>query len=193
MLSLNFTPFPSLIAEHIALRPLTVADADDVYIHRSDERILKFIDSPRAKSIDDAIAFILKINKAVADNESIFWAIQARNNPGMIGSICLWNIKLEEEEAEVGYVLHPDHQGKGLMQEALHTVLDYGFDEMQLRCILAEVHPDNIRSIALLVRNGFRQQSVAPDTAIYALERQFRISTVASKKCCFSPDRFPLR
>ena len=89
--------------------------------------------------------------------------------------------EVEEEEAEVGYVLHPDHQGKGLMQEALHTVLDYGFDEMQLRCILAEVHPDNIRSIALLVRNGFRQQSVAPDTAIYALERQFRISTVASK------------
>lgn len=180
MLSLNFTPFPSLVTEHVALRRLTIADAGEVYIHRSDERILEFIDSPRAKSVEDAVEFILKIDKAVAANESIFWAIQLRNNPAMIGSICLWNINFEKEEAEVGYVLHPDHQGKGLMQEALHAVLDYGFNEMQLRRILAEVHPDNIRSIALLIRNGFRQQSVAPETAIYALDHQLSKSTAES-------------
>lgn len=176
MLTLNFTPFPLLTTKRLLLRPLTIADAGEVYVHRSDERILEFIDSPRAKSKEDAIAFIEKISKAIAANESIFWAIQLNPTPAMIGSICIWNINKAEEEAETGYVLHPDYQGKGLMQEALNAVIDYGFHDMHMRRILADVHPQNIRSLALLIRNGFRQKSIADGFVIYALEQQWRKS-----------------
>lgn len=169
MLNLNFSPFPVLITEQLILRQLTAADANEIFIHRSDKRILEFIDIPQAKSIEDAFAFIAKINKATAENESIFWGLQLKNKPTLIGSICLWNISEAEAKAEIGYLLHPDFQGKGHMQEAVAKVIDYGLQHLKLKMIVAGVHPDNLKSIQLLKRNGFAYAASEAGLAIYEL------------------------
>ncbi|MEP7128036.1 MAG: GNAT family N-acetyltransferase [Chitinophagales bacterium] len=170
MISLNFTPFPFLTTERLALRPLTTADANEIFIHRSDERILEFIDSPRAKSLEDALAFIEKITNLIANNESIFWGIQLLNDPRLIGSICLWNMDVAEDKAEVGYILHPDYQGKGLMQEALAAVIDFGFHQLYLKTIVADLHSGNNKSLQLLQRNGFVFESKSDEMVIYSLK-----------------------
>lgn len=60
--------------------------------------------------------------------------------------------------AEIGYALQPAHHGKGLMQEALTAVLDYGFHTLQLHSVEANVNPANAASIKILERNGFVQE-----------------------------------
>ena len=57
--------------------------------------------------------------------------------------------------AEIGYELHPDFQGKGLMQEAISTVTDYGFNKMNLKVITAFTHINNLRSTNVLLKNNF--------------------------------------
>ncbi|MBK9731843.1 MAG: GNAT family N-acetyltransferase [Chitinophagaceae bacterium] len=170
MQSLNFTPFPALTTERLSLRPLTTDDANEIYIHRSDERILEFLDMPKATSVEDALAFIQRITNHVANNESIFWGIQLINDPYLIGSICLWNIEVAEDKAEVGYVLHPDYQGKGLMQEALAAVIDFGFNHLHLKIIVADLHSGNKKSLQLLQRNGFVFESKSEEMVIYSLK-----------------------
>lgn len=50
----------------------------------------------------------------------------------VIGTISIWNINLEQRNAELGYGITPAYQNKGLMKEALLSVADYGFNVMNL-------------------------------------------------------------
>ena len=58
--------------------------------------------------------------------------------------------------AEVGYVLsNENRRGQGLMKEALHAVLGYGFQQMNLKRIEAMTSPENVASIKLVTSMGF--------------------------------------
>jgi ribosomal-protein-alanine N-acetyltransferase len=154
-MTINFQPFPRITTERLVLRQLEESDAPEIFIMRSDERILKYIDIPIAKSVEDGLAFINKINKAISENESIYWAITAKDDNTLIGTICLWNISKENLCAEMGYALHPDFQGKGIMHETITKIIEYGFEKMNLHSIEAVVDPRNLRSINVLVKNHF--------------------------------------
>ena len=156
MLTLNFAPFPELKTERLLLRKLTRNDAKEIFFLRSNEDVLRFLGKEPTKSIAEAEVFIDKINKNVDENQSILWGIALLNDPSMlIGTICLWNFKLENYRGEIGYVLHPGHWRKGIMKEAIKCVADYGFDILKLHSIEAMLSPANIASSAVLESTGF--------------------------------------
>ncbi len=51
MLALNFKPFPKLETSRCILRRLLIKDAPEIFIFRSDKRMLQFIDIPKANSL----------------------------------------------------------------------------------------------------------------------------------------------
>ncbi len=152
---MTFTPFPNLTTERLILRQLSQQDENEIFFLRSNDAVLKYIDIPKAKTIDDAREFIGRINNYLILNESVLWAICLKGTAALIGTICFWNIDKQNLIAEIGYVLHPDKQGQGIMQEALQSVIEYGFSEMKLKSIGAELKIKNIKSLNLLKRNGF--------------------------------------
>ncbi len=162
--TINFTPFPNLATVRLKLRQMKIEDAHEIFILRSDERILKFLDIPKATTIDDARKYIEKINEGITRNEWIMWGISLQNSDTLIGTICYWNISKEHFTADIGFVLHPDFQGKGIMLEVLATVLDYGFNTIRFNFIDAVIDPDNVRSIKLLEKNGFAYDRKSNDT-----------------------------
>ncbi len=155
MLHLKFTPFPRLTTKRLLLRKLTIKDAKEILILRSDKQVNKFLDRPKSGNITDAEKFIEKINSGINNNQSVYWAITLKTSDTLIGTICLWNISIEKSMAEIGYELHPDFQGKGLMQEAITKIIDYGFNKMKLKTVTAFTHPANNRSTNLLLKNNF--------------------------------------
>lgn len=135
-------------------------DSPEIFFLRSDETVLKFIGREPAASIDEASAFIQRINDSVDANESIMWAIALKDYPGkIIGNICYWRLQPENYRAEIGYALHPEYWRKGIMKEAIIKVLDYGFQEMKLHSIEARTSPDNIRSVSVLEATGFIKEA----------------------------------
>lgn len=159
MLNLNFNPFPVLYTERLMLRNITKNDASDIFKLRSDKKIMQFIDRPRATSEKDALNYIIIIEEALRSNHGITWAICLKNAPALIGTIGFWRIEHEHYRAEIGYMLHTDFHLKGLTHEALKTVLNYGFNTMQLHSVEANVKPGNIASIKLLEKNRFVQEA----------------------------------
>ncbi len=115
MLALNFNPFPRLETQRCILGRLEITDAPKVFVFRSDKRMLEYIDIPKANSLKDAENYIEKINHGINTNEWILWGIQPKDIAILAGTICFWNVDRENDSAEIGYVLHPDLQGKGLM------------------------------------------------------------------------------
>ena len=153
----NFTPFPVLVTERLILRQLSLEDENQIFLLRSDAEVNKFLDRPAATSLEDARQFIIKINDSISRNESLYWGINLKNDPCLIGTICLWNLSIEENKAELGYEMLPSFQGQGLMQEAVFKVLQFGFETMQLRTIEGWPRADNSSSIKLLEKNNFER------------------------------------
>jgi [ribosomal protein S5]-alanine N-acetyltransferase len=58
---------------------------------------------------------------------------------------------------EVGFILHPDHWGRGFAGEALRAVLDRAFAVHGLGRIVADVDPRNVASLRLLASLGFEE------------------------------------
>ena len=61
------------------------------------------------------------------------------------------------EFPEIGFILHPDHWGKGYAREALEPVLERAFAVHGLEIVEADVDPENIPSLRLLEKVGFRE------------------------------------
>ena len=157
--TLNFSPFPKLSTHRLILRQIETGDVDDLFTLRSDERIMKFINRPVATTLDDAGELITVIMDGLANNSAITWGITRKDDLKLIGTIGFWRIMKEHYRAEIGYLLHPDLQGNGFMQEAMEVVLDYGFRTMKLHSVEANINPGNSASQKLLERNHFVKEA----------------------------------
>jgi len=155
MNKISFTPFPVQTTDRLLLRKLTVKDKSVLFSLRTDKKVNQYIKRPVQQSESDTGTFINKISKGIRENKVIFWAICLKEAPSLIGTICLWNISEDGTVAELGYELSPNHQGMGLMNEAINTILIYGFDTLQLNMITAYTHKHNAASIKILLKHGF--------------------------------------
>jgi ribosomal-protein-alanine N-acetyltransferase len=126
---------------------------------RTNEEVNRFLDRPKTHFPDEVGHFIKRVNNSISNNETIYWAIALKEDEKLIGAITYWNISVQNDMAEIGFELHPDFQGKGIMQEAMSAVLSFGFNNMHLRTIEAYTHPDNVGSIKVLERNGFEKKT----------------------------------
>ncbi len=174
---MNFTPFPEIETERLVLRQLIPSDAAVIQFLRSDPEVNKFIVRPTAETLEDALAFIKKVNTGIENNENIYWCIANKLAPSkMLGSISLWHFSEDKLTGEVGYDLHTDSQAKGIMTEALKAVLNYGFKDLQLQTIEAYTQFENKASIKLLKKQGFnllpdRKDEGFPKNIIFSLKK----------------------
>jgi len=156
MKEINFTPYPNLSTERLALRRLTREDDFNLMSLRSNPQVNKYIERSMQMSLEEAHSFIKRINDGIKSNISIYWVIALKDRPAMIGTICLWNFSKDKARAELGYELDPDYRGKGLMNEAVKCVVNYGFNELHLNTIEAFTHKNNDNSSRLLRKNNFK-------------------------------------
>jgi ribosomal-protein-alanine N-acetyltransferase len=63
----------------------------------------------------------------------------------------------------LGYSVHHNHQGQGIMYEALIAATDFMFDRLNLHRIMANYMPRNERSGRLLKKLGFTVEGYAHD------------------------------
>ena len=162
-LDFPFQSFPELTTSRLLLRNLNSNDQEMMFFLRSDKTVNAFIKREGAKKIEDAIDFMNMIQKGFENGDNINWAICKKEDGKMIGSVCLWNFSEDLKTAEAGYSLHPDYQNQGIMHEALHTAIEFGFNILNFEHIVAYTHYANESSLKLLEKNGFTLQKKMKD------------------------------
>jgi ribosomal-protein-alanine N-acetyltransferase len=160
MLEINFLPFPILKTQRLLLRQLKTSDADAVLSLRSNEEVMKYIPRPYLKTKEDALDLIALFNDKIENAIGINWCISFLEEPEkIIGIIGYYRMKPEHYRAEVGYMIFPKHNGKGIVTEALQKVVEYGFKVMKLHSIEAILDPENKGSEKVLLKNGFVKEA----------------------------------
>ncbi|RAJ11123.1 ribosomal-protein-alanine N-acetyltransferase [Chitinophaga skermanii] len=151
----GFSNFPVLETGRLILRRLSLNDAEGIYQLRSNAEVAALTGKAPFVGIDEAIAYIDKIDHLINKNECIFWSMSSRENPVLIGAVCLWNFDIPKGTVEIGYELLEGFQGKGMMREAIIPVLQYAFEVMGVETITAFPSGENPSSVRLLEKLGF--------------------------------------
>ncbi|RAJ15982.1 GNAT family N-acetyltransferase [Arenibacter echinorum] len=148
--------FQELETNRLHLRRLEETDWPMIRYLRSDKEVNKFVNRQPAETKEKALAFIAKTNNDINNGQLYQWCISLKNIPEMIGNICLWNFSQDYKTAEMGYDLSPKFQGRGIMDEAMKAVLNFGFIQLKLDLIEAFTNKQNLSSKKLLLRNNFK-------------------------------------
>ena len=153
----NFQSFPILETQRLSLRQLTSLDLNVIFRLRSESSVLKYLDTPAAKNLKAAKAYIEMINDGIAKNKWILWGIELNSAHKLIGTICLWNWDIANETAEIGFVLLPEYHNQGFISEATKSVLEFGFQSLGFQKIDGIVATKNYPCIRILNKFGFRK------------------------------------
>ena len=159
MLVLQSDPFPVIATSRLRLNQISKEDLQALLFLRSDPEVMRYIDRPRAEGPEDILQFLELIEQELKEGKGIAWAIRLHDSPDLIGYIGYWRMQPSNYRSEVGYALHPEHQGKGLAREALEAVIGFGFKQMGLHSIEANINPGNDASRQLLLRCGFQKEA----------------------------------
>jgi len=165
-----------LETERLELKGINESYVEDILRIRSNEIVNQFVRRNSPKNNYDALQFILTIQQKTQNNEAFYWGISLKDQPNLIGTICLWKFSEDRKEAEVGYELLPDYHRQGIMSEALKAVSDFGINDLHLQEIVAMTNTFNENSKALLLKNDYvleegREDIGFPDNLVFSLKR----------------------
>ncbi len=94
-----------------------------------------------------------------SDGDGITLAGFEKDGGAFVGEFVLFLRSVEHRAGEIGYILHPDGQGRGLATEGARAMLALGFDTVNLHRIIGRIDARNTASAAVLSRVGMRREA----------------------------------
>jgi len=152
--------FPILETKRLKLIELTHQHMNAVYEILSLDEVTRFYGTSPFTLQAEATRLIDMFHKNYLDKRGIRWGIKLKENQRIIGTVGLNVLNLKNKRAEVGYELHPALWRQGFAAEAVNEVLRFSFEQLGLYRIGALVYPENIASLSLLDKLGFRHEGL---------------------------------
>ncbi|QLQ35775.1 GNAT family N-acetyltransferase [Micromonospora robiginosa] len=153
-------PTYPLRTERLLLRPVILDDLDDVHAWQRRPDVVRWMlgatERTRAES-RASVAAMATEDAWRAEGDCLTLAVVVGDR--VIGAVELVWRSRADRTAELGYVLHPEHGGRGLATEAAAALLDWGFAEFGLHRVVARCHAGNEASARLLTRLGLRREA----------------------------------
>ena len=154
-----FKSFPEFESKRLLFRKILLSDAKDLLLLRSNDDVMRFMDVVRFESISDAEKLINTIEEGYKKQEGITWAIIDKHSNSFIGYFGFWRMIPEHCRAEIGYALKREYWGKGYMYETINRMVRFGFENIKLHSIEANVNPANEKSKRVLEKIGFKKEA----------------------------------
>ena len=142
-----------LYTERLILRPWTIQDAEDMYDYAKSPVVGPAAGWAPHQCFQDSLDYL-----SAAIEEGDTCAIEYKENHKVIGAIGLHRDSLRASSVAsrcLGYVLHEDYWGKGLMTEAAQEIIRYAFGDLGLQIISVQHAPENERSRRVIEKCGF--------------------------------------
>ena len=96
--------------------------------------------------------------KEFAKAEAFFWFIKM--NDEFVGNISFGSLNKMMLTAEIGYNIVSRFRGKGIATVALKLKIDEVFRNTPIRKLIAMVHEENLPSIKVLEKIGFKREGL---------------------------------
>lgn len=160
MIALSDRDPPLLVTPRLMLRELDVDDAPAVAERAGDRRVARYLLAvPSPYPVALAHRWILARIAWWPQRRGITFAVARREQPKqLLGSVSLRSSR--DGRAELGYWLGHDAWGQGFATEACKAVLDFGFRDLRLARIWAQVIAGNEASCNVLDKLGMADEGI---------------------------------
>jgi RimJ/RimL family protein N-acetyltransferase len=150
--------FARLESERLILRRFVDSDVVRFLAYRNDPEVARY-QSWESCTEHEAMVMIeeLKSLQPGTPGEWFQFAIELKETASLIGD-CALKVEQDGRQAEIGFTLAREHQGKGYAAEAVSRLLDYAFGDLGLHRVVAITDQENEPSWALLERLGMRRE-----------------------------------
>lgn len=144
----------------LILRTWTLADAESLFEICRDDEVMKYIGTGKGyKNLQEAEDFLDWATAYQTENGFCRWAVVEKLSGEIIGS-CGFARPHGTTEIELGYLLARKHWGRGFATEAANECLQFGFNKLDFREIIALTDLENTASQKVLEKIGFVKRGV---------------------------------
>jgi len=142
---------PELRTSRLILRAPEERDIPAWFERATDREAAALAGDPVPASITEGKAWLARSQQRARAGERLQWVIDWPGHAESVGTVAL-----SLKSPEISFVIGRDFWGQGIAGEAARCVLAYGFDDLGLPEIEAELVTDNLASKRLLKGCGFR-------------------------------------
>lgn len=155
-----FNKFPKIETNRFLLREIRDEDYKEIFDIYSDDEVLKYQNMVPMKSLDEAIAYANFISDGYKNKRFIRWGIARKSDNRVVGAVALHHIEIENSKVSIGYILNRTLWKQKIMSEVVSVIIEFIFNELKLNRVEASIHPDNIASIKLCEKLGFKKDGL---------------------------------
>jgi RimJ/RimL family protein N-acetyltransferase len=146
-----------IVTERLILRRARMEDLDAVHRLFSDPTVMRYWSRPEHETLEESRRWL----QDLVDPEPGSDDFLIEHHGEVIGKAGAWALP------EIGFLLRPDHWGKGLAHEALTALIGHLFATYDLPELTAEVDPRNAASLRVLSKLGFVETGRAERTLLW--------------------------
>lgn len=151
--------FPELRTERLRLIEIKQIHLNDYYNLFKDERVAHYYNIVPFKEEKDAQKYLDWFESRFKARLGIRWGIALKKSEHIIGTAGFNNFQ-KNHRASLGYDLQFDHWNKGITTEALKAIIMFGFQELEINRVEAEVMQGNIASEKVLEKLKFKKEGI---------------------------------
>jgi len=141
--------------ERLIIRPFEKDDLEAVYDMQSRPEVARYLYwSPRdRRGAAESLQEKLKCTRIEAEGDILNLAVELAPGGPVIGDLMLHYASAPHQQAEVGYIFHPDAQARGLATAAVRAVVNLAFRELRVHRVFGQIDARNTASPVFL--NGW--------------------------------------
>ncbi|MDD4773949.1 MAG: GNAT family N-acetyltransferase [Eubacteriales bacterium] len=155
-----FSRIPVIETARLKLRCLSQGDYRDMYRYACREDVTRYLLWEPHVSPEYTARYLNQLQYQYSAGEFYDWAIEFKEDHIMIGTCGFTSFDIENNRAEIGYVINPDYWGKGIAAEAVLAVLGFGFRTLSLNRIEARYMIGNDRSRRVMEKCGMKFEGI---------------------------------
>lgn len=146
----------TISTQRLILRPLRISDAAALHSMFADTETMRFMPSPSHDTLAQTEAHLAH---DLSNQLASHWAICMAGDDSPIGIV---NYLGGTSLPGLGYIIKREFWGRGIVVEACHAVLQYGYEELQLDRVELWIDKTNLASRRVAEKLGFGLQGQLP-------------------------------
>lgn len=145
----------------LRLRPFEDGDQSFLVDLMARPEVVRWLYEPTLTAEEVAQAMPARKSRValVAPGDVLQLVMVTRDGGQAVGHVTLAWADGPHRQGEVGFIVHPDHQGRGYATEGAETLLAIGFDTVGLHRIVGRLEARNQASAHVLERLGMRREA----------------------------------
>ncbi len=150
-----------LHTERLLLRPFAAGDLDALLAIQSRDDVTRYLywDPRTAAEVREVLDRKVRSTAIIAEGDNLSLAAVLRESGELIGDCSLRWLSAEHRQAEIGFIFHPDHHGRGYATEAAAALLALAFENLRVHRVIGRLEARNTASARVLERLGMRKEA----------------------------------